>query len=71
MVAAFGAVVAEVNVSDLDYCDTAARQALRRHPHDPSQPNHTFYFHIDDGRVIASSCSELVRARWPSSLSDA
>lgn len=27
-------------------------EALRRHPHDPSQPNHTFYFHIDDGRVI-------------------
>ena len=28
------------------------KEALRRHPHDPSQPNHTFYFHIDDGRVI-------------------
>lgn len=27
-------------------------EALRRHPHDPEQPNHTFYFHIDDGRVI-------------------
>ncbi len=27
-------------------------EALRRHPHDPSDPNHTFYFHIDDGRVI-------------------
>ena len=27
-------------------------EALRRHPHDPSQPNHTFYFHLDDGRVI-------------------
>jgi hypothetical protein len=27
-------------------------EALRRHPHDPSQPDHTFYFHIDDGRVI-------------------
>ena len=27
-------------------------QALERHPHDPAQPNHTFYFHIDDGRVI-------------------
>ena len=27
-------------------------EALRRHPHDPAQPNHTFYFHIDDGRVI-------------------
>jgi hypothetical protein len=27
-------------------------EALRRHPHDPTQPNHTFYFHIDDERVI-------------------
>lgn len=28
------------------------KEALRRHPHDPSQPNHTFYFHIDDKNVI-------------------
>lgn len=28
------------------------KEALRRHPHDPSDPHHTFYFHIDDGRVI-------------------
>lgn len=27
-------------------------EALRRHPHDPDQPNHTFYFHLDDGHVI-------------------
>lgn len=27
-------------------------EALRRHPHDPALPTHTFYFHIDDGRVI-------------------
>ena len=27
-------------------------EALRRHPHDPSDPNHTFYFHIDEGHVI-------------------
>ncbi|MFT7775694.1 SET domain-containing protein [Roseateles sp.] len=27
-------------------------QAVERHPHDPSQPNHTFYFHIDGGLVI-------------------
>ncbi len=27
-------------------------EALRRHPHDPDQPDHTFYFHIDDKRVI-------------------
>ena len=28
------------------------REALRRHPHDPKDPNHTFYFHIDDKHVI-------------------
>ena len=27
-------------------------KALRRHPHDPADPNHTFYFHIDDKHVI-------------------
>ena len=27
-------------------------EAVERHPHDPSQPNHTFYFHIDGGLVI-------------------
>ncbi|MDE2434191.1 MAG: SET domain-containing protein [Burkholderiales bacterium] len=28
------------------------QEALDRHPHDPEQPNHTFYFHLDDGHVI-------------------
>jgi hypothetical protein len=28
------------------------RKAQALHPHDPSQPNHTFYFHLDDGHVI-------------------
>ncbi|WP_310383695.1 SET domain-containing protein [Roseateles sp.] len=27
-------------------------EAMDRHPHDPAQPHHTFYFHIEDGRVI-------------------
>lgn len=27
-------------------------EAQRRHPHDPTNPNHTFYFHIDESRVI-------------------
>jgi uncharacterized protein len=27
-------------------------EALRRHPHDPNDPNHTFYFHIDEDHVI-------------------
>ena len=28
------------------------QEALRRHPHDPAQPNHTFYFSVDDGHVL-------------------
>jgi uncharacterized protein len=28
------------------------KEAQKRHPHDPSDPNHTFYFHIDETRVI-------------------
>lgn len=27
-------------------------EALRRHPHDPEDPNHTFYFSLDGGKVI-------------------
>src|SRR5258706_10525699 len=27
-------------------------EAERRHPHDPEQPNHTFYFTLDDEYVI-------------------
>ncbi|WP_342620287.1 SET domain-containing protein-lysine N-methyltransferase [Rhodoferax sp. GW822-FHT02A01] len=28
------------------------KEAQRRHPHDPKDPNHTFYFHIDEDHVI-------------------
>jgi len=39
------------------------KEALRRHPHDPEQPNHTFYFSLEDGRVIdANVCGNA--ARW-------
>ena len=27
-------------------------EAIARHPHDETNPDHTFYFHLDDGRVI-------------------
>ena len=27
-------------------------EAQAKHPHDPSDPNHTFYFHIDEQHVI-------------------
>lgn len=39
------------------------RKALARHPHDPSQPNHTFYFHLDDGHVIDAKYKGNT-ARW-------
>ena len=28
------------------------KEALRRHPHDPAQPNHTFYFSLDGGDCL-------------------
>jgi SET domain-containing protein len=28
------------------------QEAQDRHPHDPKDPNHTFYFHVDEDRVI-------------------
>jgi len=37
--------------------------ALRRHPHDPKDPDHTFYFHIDDKRVIDAKYGGNA-ARW-------
>jgi len=27
-------------------------EAQARHPHDPGNPNHTFYFHVDENHVI-------------------
>lgn len=39
------------------------KEALRRHPHDPSDPNHTFYFHIDDETVIDGAVGGNI-ARW-------
>lgn len=38
-------------------------EALLRHPHDPSDPQHTFYFHIDDSRVIDAGVGGN-SARW-------
>jgi SET domain-containing protein len=38
-------------------------EAQRRHPHDPSDPNHTFYFHIDDKHVIDALYGGNV-SRW-------
>ena len=38
-------------------------EALRRHPHDPSDPDHTFYFHIDEQHVIDANHGGNA-ARW-------
>ncbi|EHR69148.1 SET domain-containing protein [Burkholderiales bacterium JOSHI_001] len=39
------------------------KEALRRHPHDPQDPDHTFYFHIDDSQVIDAKYGGNA-ARW-------
>lgn len=38
-------------------------EALRRHPHDPKNPDHTFYFHVDDANVIDGKFQGNA-ARW-------
>jgi uncharacterized protein len=38
-------------------------EALERHPHDPEQPNHTFYFHIESGQVIDGNVGGNI-SRW-------
>ncbi|MGY8526479.1 SET domain-containing protein [Paracidovorax citrulli] len=37
--------------------------ALDRHPHDPKDPNHTFYFSLEDGDVLDAKHGGN-RARW-------
>jgi SET domain-containing protein len=39
-------------------------EALRRHPHDPSDPNHTFYFSLDDGSHVIDAKFGGNAARW-------
>ncbi len=38
-------------------------EALRRHPHDPKDPTHTFYVHIDEDHVIDAKVGGNA-ARW-------
>ncbi|HWH80735.1 MAG TPA: SET domain-containing protein-lysine N-methyltransferase [Burkholderiaceae bacterium] len=38
-------------------------QAQRRHPHDPNDPHHTFFFHIDEKHVIDAAHGGNA-ARW-------
>ena len=39
------------------------KEAERRHPHNPDEPNHTFYFSLESGRVIDANCGGNA-ARW-------
>ncbi|MCX4164641.1 MULTISPECIES: SET domain-containing protein [Paraburkholderia] len=39
------------------------KEALRRHPHNPAEPNHTFYFALDNGDVIDGKVDGN-NARW-------
>ena len=38
-------------------------EALRRHPRDPNDPHHTFYFHLSETRVIDAGIGGN-SARW-------
>jgi uncharacterized protein len=38
------------------------KQAQAQHPHNPQEPNHTFFFHIDEKRVIDGLYGNI--ARW-------
>ena len=38
-------------------------EALRRHPHDPAEPFHTFYFTVDDDTVIDGNVAGNT-SRW-------
>jgi hypothetical protein len=39
------------------------REAQRRHPTNPADPNHTFFFHVDDRHVIDAGVAGNA-ARW-------
>ncbi|MEK8030450.1 SET domain-containing protein-lysine N-methyltransferase [Ideonella sp. DXS29W] len=39
-------------------------EALDRHPHDPSQPDHTFYFQLDDGDRVIDALYGGNASRW-------
>lgn len=53
-----GEVVIEYKGEVIDW-----QEALRRHPHDPKDPDHTFYFHVDEKNVIDAKYGGNA-ARW-------
>jgi uncharacterized protein len=53
-----GALIIEYKGQRIDW-----ETALDRHPHDPAQPNHTFYFSLETGDVIDANVRGNA-ARW-------
>ncbi|MBT8549076.1 SET domain-containing protein [Polynucleobacter paneuropaeus] len=53
-----GAVIIEYKGERISW-----KKAEKRHPHDPKDPNHTFYFSLEDGRVIDAKYGGNA-ARW-------
>lgn len=53
-----GALIIEYTGQIIDW-----DEALARHPHDPAQPNHTFYFSLESGKVIDANVRGNA-ARW-------
>jgi SET domain-containing protein len=39
-------------------------EALERHPHDPAHPDHTFYFHLEEGDLVIDALFGGNSARW-------
>lgn len=39
-------------------------EAIERHPHDPSQPDHTFFFHLEEGDGVIDAAVGGNHARW-------
>lgn len=56
---AAGEVIIEYTGEIIDWAE-----ALRRHPHDPKDPNHTFYFSLDDGSHVIDAKVGGNASRW-------
>lgn len=54
-----GAVLIEYTGEHIDWAE-----ALKRHPHDPEQPNHTFYFSLGDGSRVIDAKFGGNSSRW-------
>lgn len=60
---AIGAIAEDERIIEYKGEHISWKEALKRHPHDPDDPNHTFYFSLDDGSVIDAKYGGN-RARW-------